>query len=231
MKNVFILYIAILAFFVFAQTAFAATSNCQPIYGGGQTCVQSANLVLNKTVLNPQTNQYVDNLGMNDAKYGPDSTVTFQLTLTNNGGTNLSKVTVKDVFPQFVTFVAGAGSFEATNKTLTFAVDNLAPNESRTFTVTGKTSNEAGLPANTNVVCVVNQATATAEDKSSSDNAQFCIAKQVQPTVAPTTKGGLKVLPPTQAKTTPPTGPEAFALIGLFPAGAFGYFLRKKASL
>ena len=43
-----------------------------------------------------------------------------------------------------------------------------------------------------------------------------------------TTKGGLPVYEPTKADVTPPTGPEALALVTLIPAAALGFYLRKK---
>lgn len=42
------------------------------------------------------------------------------------------------------------------------------------------------------------------------------------------TKGGLPVTSPTPIGETPNTGAESLALIGLLPAGAAGYFLRRK---
>jgi hypothetical protein len=51
---------------------------------------------------------------------------------------------------------------------------------------------------------------------------------QPKPTNPPQTKGGLPVHSPTQTKTTPPTGPEAFSLLALIPAAAAGIYLRKK---
>jgi hypothetical protein len=48
-------------------------------------------------------------------------------------------------------------------------------------------------------------------------------------TTGGTTKGGLPVLSPTPTTTTPSTGPEILGIIALFPAGALGYYLRKKA--
>lgn len=51
---------------------------------------------------------------------------------------------------------------------------------------------------------------------------------QTFPTVTQT-KGGLTVQQPVKTKTTPATGPEVFSLIGLIPAAAAGFWLRKKA--
>lgn len=225
-------------FLIFAMSA-SADVTCTPIYGGGQTCVQTGNVLINKTVANSQTGAFVDNLGVNDPKYSPDSTVTFQLTVTNTGGTALSRITVRDILPQYVNFNAGAGSFDSNTRTLSFDTANLNPNESRTFVISAKVVPANQLPANQDVTCVVNQTTATAENQTSQDNAQFCIQKQVvagaapqvTPGVPPVTKGGLKVFAPPQAVTTPPTGPEALALIALLPTGALGYFIRKRTNL
>ena len=68
MKKVF-LSLSILAFLALAPTAFATGGvyggygvPCEPIYGGGQTCVSRGNIILNKAVQNPSTKQYLDNL-------------------------------------------------------------------------------------------------------------------------------------------------------------------------
>lgn len=213
-----------------------SSTNCQPIYGGGQTCVQTGNIVVDKKVSHPQNGSFVDNLGVNDPKFAPDQTVAFQITITNNGGSDLSKVSIKDIFPQYVSFVSGVGNYDANAKTLSFDIANLKAKEARTFTLSGKVAGANSLPEN--VVCVVNQAQASADNQNAADNAQFCIQKQaVQPAqpgqpesqVPATTKGGLKVFPPAQVKTTPATGPEAAILFGLVPTGILGHFLRKRS--
>lgn len=217
-------------FSLFAIPAFADVV-CQPIYGGGQSCVQAGNILINKTVMNPSTSVLVDNLSVNDPKYGPDFIVNFQLVVTNTGSSTLSKVEVKDIFPQYVKFSSGPGTFDSNTNTLTFTVENLAASESRTFNIQGKVVSANDLPNQT--VCVVNQAIATSDKQSSQDNAQLCIEKAV-PTPIPagpiTTKGGLPVMPPAKVVTTPPTGPEALALAALIPTGILGQFLRKRAS-
>lgn len=205
----------------------SASSSCQPIYGGGETCVQVGNISINKTVKNPSTGSFVDNLSVNDPKYSPTSTVNFQITVTNTGNGNISSTTVKDTFPNYVTFVSGPkdGKFDSNSKVLTFTVGNLAAGASQTFDVSAKVADQGSLPADQGVTCVVNQVNATSNDnQQSSDNSQFCIEK---PT--PTTKGGLKVFPAPAVVTTPSTGPEMLPLIGLIPSGLFGIFLRRKS--
>lgn len=224
------LALATVATFALATSAIAdGVTNCQPIYGGGQTCATSANIQINKKVSNPQSGSYVDNLGVNDAHYAPEQSVNFQITVTNTGGSDLAKVTVKDIFPQYVTFVSGVGNFDSNIKTLSFDVANLKAGEARTFTLSGKIVAGSNLPEQS-VTCVVNQAQVTADNgQTASDNAQFCIEKALVAQAPATSKGGLKVFPPAQAKTTPSTGPESLVLFALAPTGLLGQFLRKKS--
>ena len=223
----FILTLAIFAFMASAKGALADTS-CQPIYGGGQTCIQVGNVVINKTVQNPQTGSFVDNLNVNDPKFAPGSSVTFNITVTNTGSSTINKVTVKDTLPQFVNFVSGPGSFDSNTKVLTFDVTNLKAAESRTLTVAAKVTEAGQFPADQGITCVVNQALAASENgQQSSDNSQFCIQK---PVLGETTKGGLKVFPAPAVTITPPTGPEMLPLIGLIPSAIAGFFLRRKTS-
>lgn len=218
--------------FVFPLKSFADTS-CQPIYGGGQSCVTTNNIVVNKTVLNPQTNQFVDNLSINDAKYQPGFITTFQVSVTNTGNNNVSKIDVKDIFPQYVSFGSGAGTFDTSANTLSFSLTNLAPNETRTYGVVGRVFNTEQIPVTPgSVVCVVNQAIAMIGNANvSQDNAQLCIEKSLA-VVAPVTtisKGGFPVLSPVQTTSTPKTGPEALGLLALFPTGLMGWLMIRYA--
>lgn len=211
--------------FLFSSRSTLADVVCQPVYGGGQNCVTVGNILVNKMVQNPQTGQFIDNLGINDPKFTANQSVTFQINLTNTGSAVIQQTAVRDTFPGFVSFTAGNGNFDSNTKTLTFTTDSLNPGETRTFSVQGQIVDAKGLPDN--VTCVVNQVTATTNTgQMSQDNAQFCIQKAIGTT---TTKGGLPVLPAPKVTSTPPTGPELLPLIGLLPAGLSGWFMRKKS--
>lgn len=237
MKN-FVLSIVLLSTFYFLSSVPAASAAvaCQPIYGGGQTCVQSGNVVIDKKVQNPVNTVFVDNLTPNDPKYVPGQTVTFTITVSNTGGAMLPKVKVQDVFPVYVREYAGPGSISG--NTLSFDVLNLNPGEARTFTVSAKVIGADQLP-NKTVICEINnnvndplQNRAIAiVDGQTEDNAKFCIQKEAVGGPVTTTKGGLKILPAPQVTTTPSTGPEALALFALLPSGIAGLFLRRKAVL
>jgi uncharacterized repeat protein (TIGR01451 family) len=210
---------------VASATGTYGTQNCQPIYGGGQTCVSTERIVLNKTVRNPQTGSYVDNLSLNDPRYFGGQSVSFQLTITNSGDTKLSEVTVSDTLPNYIEKVSGPGSFDSKTKVLTFKLTNLEAGESRTFTLTGTLVDSSKLPLNQGITCLVNQAVASANSQESRDNSQFCVEKQ-----AVATKGGLPVLEAPPMKETPPTGPEMLSLVGLIPAAGFGFWLRRRTN-
>lgn len=226
-----VLFLAVV-FFAFPPKSFADTS-CQPIYGGGQTCTTSSDILVDKKVLNPQTNKLVDNLGINDPKYKPDFIVNFQIKITNTGSDTLSKVDVKDIFPQYVTFSAGPGTFDKNTKTLTFSITNLKSQESRSFTIMGRVADSASIPLTNGNICIVNQALATTDTNGvAQDNAQFCIEKSTgatQTSITSTTKGGFPIISSSPIKQTPPTGPEALALFAMIPTGLSGWFLRKHA--
>lgn len=201
------------------------STNCQPVYGGGQTCVTTEKLVLNKTVRNPQNGSYVDNLSLNDPRYFGGQSVSFQLTVTNSGDKAFNEVSVSDTLPNYVEKASGPGSFDSKTNTITFKVLNLVPGESRTFTVTGMLVDSSKLPLNQGVTCLVNQAQAQANGQESRDNSQFCVEKQIA-----TTKGGLPVMQAPNMTQSPSTGPEMLPLLGLLPGAGFGFWLRRKAS-
>src|SRR6266852_8081478 len=72
-----------------------ADTNCQSIYGGGENC-GSGNITVQKQVLNPVTNKYVNNLGTNDPAYSPLSPIFFKVMVKNNGTTPITNIVVKD---------------------------------------------------------------------------------------------------------------------------------------
>lgn len=212
-------------FMVSATPAMADNSGygvpCNTTYGS--PC-ESKNIIVNKMVQNPQNGDFVDNLGMNDPKFGPMQNVNFRITVTNTGNVLLQDVDVVDTLPSYVTFASGAGDFDTNTKKLRFHVKDLKAGESRSFTITAKTVAANDLPSNQGITCVTNSVFAGANGMESTDNAQFCIQTKV------TTKGGMQVFPAPSITKTPATGPEMAYLLGLIPMGSLGYFLRRKTS-
>lgn len=190
-----------------------ANGGCVPVYGGGVQCPRVGQVLIDKTVRNPSTGIFVDNLSLSDPKYRPQWIVTFRVTVKNSGDQTLSKVTVTDKLPQYVDFMSGPGSYDSKNKTLTWDVNSLAGGASQVFEIKARVVHPAVLPAEKSVVCPVNVADAKTNGQSDRDESQFCIQKEL-------------VVP-----QVPSAGPEHWllSLAGLSTAGLFGLFLRKKA--
>lgn len=207
---------------------------CQPIYGGGENCIQTENIAIDKKVQNPQTLKYVDNLYANDPGYNPGQIVQFQISVKNSSNKPASNIIIKDRLPQYMDCSSEeADKCNNAAKIITLTIDNLKSNETKAFILKGKTASAPKLPAGKQTICVVNQGVATRAQQTSQDNAQFCIQKNgVSSTTTPSvnqtgTKGGLSVYSPSKTKTTPPTGPETLSLLGLIAAGVLGSILRK----
>lgn len=190
-----------------------ADGDCVPVYGGGVQCPRVGQVLIDKTVRNPSTGVFVDNLGLSDPKYRPASFVTFRLTVKNSGDQALEKVIVVDKIPQFVDFMTGPGTYDAKNKTLTFEVKNLDGGSSQVFEITGRVVHQAVLPEAKNVVCITNVVDAKADSQTDRDESQFCIEKRME------------------VPTVPKAGPEDWLLIltGLSTVLTSGLYLRRKS--
>ena len=217
-------------FFLGSASLVNADQYGNPQYGGGGPSVF---LSINKVVKNPKTGEFVDNLGINDPKYQPDNTVSFQLTITNTSNQSIESIKIKDFLPDHLTFSAGPGSYDSKTKTLILGLDKLESQESRTYTIQAKADKADKLPSDQGIVCVTNRAQAIRNETKggreiveSEDSSQLCIENPVLPA---TTKGGLKVFPQPQTSKTPATGPEALALIPLIGSAFGGLALRLKS--
>lgn len=151
--------------------------SCTTSYGR-TTCITSQ-LVIVKDVENPITGGFVKNLSTLDATFSPNGDVSFRLTITNTGSTVLDSVTVKDIFPQFLSFENGPGTYDAANKTLTFTLNNLLAGESRQVQIRAKIDPSSAFPAGQNLFCTINDAQAQANGMTAEDTAQLCIRTNV----------------------------------------------------
>jgi len=232
MKKIFTFLLFAYCLLLIAPVKAFADDNCTPVYGGGQTCPPPGNITIDKTVQNPSNGIFVDNLTTNDPKYSAGQIVNFKIVVTNTTGTNIPTVNVSDVFPSFLTFVSGNGSFDSGKNTLTFSLNNLNGGQTQTFNIQAKVVGGANIPFANGVVCVVNQAFGTTSGgQTAQDNSQLCIQKTtVTPTPFATTKGGLPVAPAPKILATPATGPEMLPLFGLIPTGIAGFILRRKVN-
>lgn len=148
------------------------------IYGqyGGQP--EKGKVVVDKLVRNPQTGDYLDNLGLNDPKYSAEASVFFKITVENVGGSTLSEINVVDYLPTYLNYVSG-GSYDASTREIRFSFANVAPGERRTTILQAKVYSLSQLPAEKTILCPVNRVLASSvEDGSDEDTAQFCIQKK-----------------------------------------------------
>ena len=202
-----------------------AFADCQEIYGGSQNCTTSFTFNVQKFVQVPGASggNYVNNLSINDAKYAPSQFVNFKINVTNTSSQTIPTVTVSDMFPQYLNFATGSGSFNSNTKTFTFTVNNLGAGETRTYYLSGKIADANSLPVDQGVVCLVNQANGTDNNGAvNASSSQFCVQKAVLSATFPAVYGA-------SVTTTPATGPEMLPLFALLPGGLAGLLLRKKS--
>lgn len=232
-----LIYLALtpLLFFLASTPVSATNESCKAIFGGGTTCIQDEQLLVDVAVQDPQFTRYVDNLTASESKYTPGQIVLLKITVKNDDAKKkLSKITVTNTFPQHITYNTASGKYDEKNRSITWTIEALAPKEEKIFYAQGIVNKN--IPQNP--TCVIDQAVATSGKLRSQDNAGFCIDRQAvlavktqKPATPQTSKGGLPVYQPTQTKKTPDTGPEMLALFGLVPAAAAGFWLRKKTTI
>jgi uncharacterized repeat protein (TIGR01451 family) len=200
------------------------TSNCQVIYGGGQVCPTTLQFSIDKKVLAPtKGGTFVDNLGFNDSKFQPGDQVSFKITLKNTGDKTIDQITVVDTLPAYLTFTSGPGVYDATSRTITYIIKNLASGQSNDQTVVATIANVDSLPKDQGVMCLTNNVKGNDNQSDvANDSSTFCIQKEAMTPKVFTT------IPP---KSIPNTGPEMLPLLGLIPAGIAGFTLRKKSKL
>lgn len=158
-KYFFLVGFAIILGLVSSVLPVFASVSCTTQYGGGQTCVTTGQLLVNKRVWNPDTNQMVDNLTVNDHQFKMGDEVTFSIDVKNVGDSTINNVTFTDTLPAFLTWTSGD---------LNSNIDSITPGQTRTFTVKAKVnSNGTG--------CALNTATAAGGGTSNMDTSQVCI--------------------------------------------------------
>ena len=219
MKKLFT-FLTVFAFAVLLFKVQSANADCTALYGGGQSCPPSYNFNINKLVQTPGKGGglFVDNLSINDPKYGPKANVTFKLIVTNTGSNTIPTLTVVDTLPAYLSFVSGPGSYNSGNKTLTFTISNLEAGKTTEYLIVAKLSDANMMPSDQATICLINYASVTDNSTQNSDSSQFCVQKQVLGKVFPAPKIG----------ATPPTGPEMVGLVGLIPAALAGFAIRKR---
>lgn len=183
-----------------------AAVRCETQYGGGQVCVKTGNIQINKQVQGPD-GVWSDNLGQQSAKrFVLNEIVTYRLHVSNVGDAKFDSVTVTDTLP---------GQLQLSEGNLTNTISNLDAGQAQDIFVKGKV-----VTASNTMDCnVINAAEArTNDNQTDRDTAQICIQEGVQATAS-------------QAKTLPKSGFEdSILILGLsLVASMTGMFLLKTA--
>ena len=161
--------------FFILNTSYVFADGTYGQYGGE---AEAGQVMVDKMVRNPLTNEYVDNLGLNDAKFSAEGIVFFKITVQNTGGSTLNKINVTDYLPVYLQYVSG-GNYDANSRQITFTFTNVSPGERRSTVLQAKVYSLSNLPAAKTILCPVNKVYASSpQDGSDEDTAQFCIEKK-----------------------------------------------------
>jgi len=183
----------------------------EPVYGGGVVSPKEGDFLVDKTVKNPATGDFVDHLGPTDPKYRPLDIVVFQIKVNNPNTEDISAIEAVDTLPDFVDFMTGPGSFDQDSRKLTFNVEDLKAGETREFEIKARVSHQSAFPEEKSVFCPVNIIEATLGEQTDRDESQFCIEKEMP------------------APQVPEAGAEQIILALLGTALSAGLILRKKS--
>ena len=170
MKNLGKILILLLPLFLllFTKATWAAV-RCETQYGGGEVCVKTGELQIDKEVLNPQTSEFVDNLDITTYKFAPGEEITFKLKIKNVGDETFSKVWVKDSLPSYLEVVSGSLEFEITD---------LNPDETEEREIKVKVVSDDRFPKDL-TICEDNLGEVWSDDERDKDTAQVCLSRKV----------------------------------------------------
>ncbi len=171
--------------FLFAKSSHAAV-RCETQYGGGEKCWETAEIVLDKKVWDPENLRFEDNLAdvsPEGFKFSLNNRIIYRLKITNVSNRKFDKVTISDTLPakylKFDTANAENARFEYTGGRvvkISFDLYDLEPNESDEKQIELLVKN---APTDKTFDCeVVNEAEAWAADQYSRDTSKVCVTSR-----------------------------------------------------
>ncbi|MBI2597553.1 DUF11 domain-containing protein [Candidatus Daviesbacteria bacterium] len=167
-----VLGLALVYLFIFPVFTFAQYAQY------GAAAAPAKQMLIEKKILNPQNNEFVDNLNLEQQTFLPNQEVTFRITVTNVIQSELKNLTVTDKLPDILNFKSSSfGNFDEKTKTTSFTIDRLKVGGSISIEV--KTKVKSAEEIATNVVCQANLAKVTTGNMIDEDTASFCVSKQV----------------------------------------------------
>lgn len=160
-KGIFALTLLVASVFL-ARPVFAAV-RCETQYGGGEVCVRTGGLLVDKKVWSKVSNSFVDNLWQQGEMFVAGEEVTFKLKVKNVGDQTLTSVQVWDTLPSNLTLVSGS---------LNYTINDLTVGEVDEREVKVRFVSNTGA-------CPVNILEAKSGDQYDKDSAQLCVTGQV----------------------------------------------------
>jgi uncharacterized repeat protein (TIGR01451 family) len=164
-----------------------AAVRCETQYGGGEKCWETAEIVLDKKVWDPENHKFEDNL----ADVSPEgfkfslnnSRVIYRIKITNVSNRKFDKVTISDTLPtkylKFDTTNAENPRFEYTGgqvAKISFDLYDLEPNESDEKQIELLVKS---VPTDKAFDCeIINEAEAWASDQYSRDTSKICVTSK-----------------------------------------------------
>jgi len=142
-----------------SQSSLAAV-RCETQYGGGEVCVRTGELQIDKEICNPPllddkykdcdsaTDEFIDNFGIDGRRFWSNEEVVFKLKVKNVGDDTIFNIKVTDTLPAYLFFTGGSES--------SYSIDKLNPGESWEKIITTRVVAESQLPKEQSLVCVVN---------------------------------------------------------------------------
>lgn len=173
-KIITLLLLVLLASAFFADSAWADSYEEEP----------RIDLSVDKKIAS-ESGGFVDHFGVDDYHFQAEDKIFFEIKVTNSSDEDLENVEVKDTFPEYVVYVSGLGSWNASDKTLSWTIDSLKKGETKRHVVSAKIVSRDQLFEGVGTRCdidsrpIENRARAWKDEKWDEDTAKFCIEKKV----------------------------------------------------
>ncbi len=180
MKKILAVFSCFIFIFFFAHFTYAQYSQ----YGQP---TPSLSIVINKMVSvpteqninDPSNAQYVDNLSSTDPRFHPGEYIYFKLAVQNTSTISITNVNVYDYLPSYINPVSGPGTYDSNNRTISFHAGDFDAGQEKDYYLKAQVNNQDNLPSDKGLFCLVNKATASNDQVSDNDTAQFCVEKVV----------------------------------------------------
>lgn len=169
-------------FLVFALFVFCylfLVSSVKADYGQYGQPSPSYQILIDKMVAKPNTDQYVDNLSVSDPRFAPNQDIWFQIKVKNTSNQTLTNVKVRDYVPSYLEPLEGPGTWDSNMRIISWNAGDFAVDEEKVYFLKMRVYSTENLPSDKGLFCLVNKSDARNENTYDEDTAQFCIEKEV----------------------------------------------------